>query len=66
MCTLCLLPFDNLLGEGGQMQAYYKVSVLVGTALETAYAFRLPEASQAHASFLVPAAETQTPFLSPC
>lgn len=62
MCTLCLLPFDNLFSEGGQMQEYYKVSVLVGTTL----AFRLPEASQAHASFLVPVAVTQTPFLSPC
>lgn len=41
MCTLCLLPFDNLFSERGRMPEYLKVSVFVGTTLGTAYTFTL-------------------------
>lgn len=69
MCTLCLLPFDNLFSEGGQMQEYYKVSVWSVQFLVQLLRQPMPlglEASEAHASFLVLVAITQTPFLSPC
>lgn len=69
MCTLCLLPFDKLFSEGGQMQEYYKVSVWSVQFLVQPLRQPLPlgfEAPEAPASFLVLVAITQTPFLSSC